>query len=364
MNTDKINEIEQNLKKYSQMNNDEILHEFDTSENGLSCIIIDEKQEEYGKNIIDINNNNTTFKRLKEAFINPFNIVLIIVAIVTFFTDVVFSTNKDYLTFTLIISTVFISAMISFFQQTNSNKAAQKLKRLITNKIDVIRDELPNTVDVEDIVPGDILKLSSGDMIPGDVRFLETKDLFIDQASLTGESNPVEKFSTLREKDAELTHLSNIGFTGTNIVSGRATAVVLATGSNTYFGNMAKSIYSTSEQNSFERGVDSVSKLLIKFMVIMIPVIFAINFFTKGNWWEALIFAITIAVGLTPEMLPVIMTSTLANGAIEMSKNKTIVKRLSAIQTFGEMNILCTDKTRNTYRGRDCIRKIYGLRRK
>ena len=345
MNTDKINAIEQNLKKYSQMNNDEILHELDTSENGLSCIIIDEKQEEYGKNIIDINNNNTTFKRLKEAFINPFNIVLIIVAIVTFFTDVVFTANKDYLTFTLIISTVFISAMISFFQQTNSNKAAQKLKRLITNKIDVIRDELPNTVDVEDIVPGDILKLSSGDMIPGDVRFLETKDLFIDQASLTGESNPVEKFSTLREKDAELTHLSNIGFTGTNIVSGRATAVVLAIGSNTYFGNMAKSIYNTSEQNSFERGVDSVSKLLIKFMVIMIPVIFAINFFTKGNWWEALIFAITIAVGLTPEMLPVIMTSTLANGAIEMSKNKTIVKRLSAIQTFGEMNILCTDKT-------------------
>ena len=188
MNTDKINAIEQNLKKYSQMNNDEILHELDTSENGLSCIIIEEKQEKYGKNIIDINNNNTTFKRLKEAFINPFNIVLIIVAIVTFFTDVVFATNKDYLTFTLIISTVFISAMISFFQQTNSNKAAQKLKKLITNKIDVIRDELPNTVDVEDIVPGDILKLSSGDMIPGDVRFLETKDLFIDQASLKGES--------------------------------------------------------------------------------------------------------------------------------------------------------------------------------
>ena len=151
MNTDKINAIEQNLKKYSQMNNDEILHELNTSENGLSCIIIDEKQEEYGKNIIDINNNNTTFKRLKEAFINPFNIVLIIVAIVTFFTDVVFTANKDYLTFTLIISTVFISAMISFFQQTNSNKAAQKLKRLITNKIHVIRDELPNTIDVEDI---------------------------------------------------------------------------------------------------------------------------------------------------------------------------------------------------------------------
>lgn len=345
INTEKINEIEHNLKKYSKMEKAEILHEFDTSENGLSCIIIDEKQEKYGKNIIDINNNNTMLKRLKESFINPFNIVLIIVAIVTLFTDVVFSANKDYLTFILISSTVFISALISFFQQTNSNKAAQKLKKLITNKIDVIRDELPNTVDVEDIVPGDILKLSSGDMIPGDVRFLEAKDLFIDQASLTGESNPVEKFSISKEMDAELTHLSNIGFTGTNIVSGRATAVVLATGTNTYFGNMAKSIYNINEQNSFEKGVNSVSKLLIKFMIIMIPVIFAINFLTKGNWWEALIFSITIAVGLTPEMLPVIMTSTLANGAVEMSKNKTIVKKLSAIQTFGEMNILCTDKT-------------------
>ena len=342
---DKNKEIELKLKEYGKMDSEKLLKELKTSLNGLSCIEIEEKQEEYGKNILDLKNNNTTLNRLKEAFINPFNIVLILVAIITFFTDVIISANKDYLTFTLIVSTVFISAMISFFQQTSSDKAAQKLKKMISNKIDVIRDGRQAVVDVEEIVPGDIVKLSSGDMLPGDVRIIENKDLFIDQASLTGESNPVEKFSKLKEKDEELTDLSNIGFMGTNVVSGSATAVVVGTGNQTYFGSMAKSLYSVSEKNSFERGVDSVSKLLIKFMVVMVPIILAINLLTKGDWWDSLIFAITIAVGLTPEMLPVIMTSTLAKGAVDMSKKKTIVKRLSSIQTFGEMNILCTDKT-------------------
>ena len=342
---DKSKEIELKLKEYGKMDNEEILKKFKTSYEGLSCVEIEEKQDEYGKNILDFKNNNTVFNRLKEAFINPFNIVLILVAIITFFTDAIIATNKDYLTFILIVSTVFISAMISFFQQTNSDKAAQKLKKMISNKIDIIRDGNVEVVDVEEIVPGDIVKLSSGDMIPGDVRFLETKDLFIDQASLTGESNPVEKFSVLKDSNAELTDISNIGFMGTNVVSGTALSIIVGTGNKTYFGSMTKSLYSVNEKNSFEKGVDSVSKLLIKFMVVMVPIILIINLYTKGNWWESLIFAITIAVGLTPEMLPVIMTSTLAKGAVDMSKKKTIVKRLSSIQTFGEMNILCTDKT-------------------
>ena len=342
---DKNKEIELKLKEYAKMNIPNILEELKTTNEGLSCVEIEEKQEEYGKNILDLKNNKTLLSRLKEAFINPFNIVLILVAIVTFFTDVIIATKKDYLTFMLIISTVIISAMISFFQQASSDKAAQKLKKMISNKIDVIRDGNQEVIDVEEAVPGDIVKLSSGDMIPGDVRFLEAKDLFIDQASLTGESNPVEKFVILKDNEAELTDLSNIGFMGTNVVSGSATAVIVGTGNQTYFGSMAKSLYSVNEKNSFEKGVDSVSKLLIKFMVVMVPIILAINLFTKGDWWDSLIFAITIAVGLTPEMLPVIMTSTLAKGAVDMSKKKTIVKRLSSIQTFGEMNILCTDKT-------------------
>ena len=282
--------------------------------------------------------------RLKEAIINPFNIVLIIVAIITLVTDVIIAKEKDYATFILIVSTVFISAIISFNEQTKSDNAAKKLKKMISNKVDVIRNGNEETCDIENIVPGDIVKLSSGDMIPGDVRFIETKDLFIDQSPLTGESNPVEKFSELKEYET-VTDISNIGFMGTNIVSGSSKAIVLLTGNNTYFGSMAKSLYSVNVKNSFEKGIDDITKILIRFMIILVPIVLVVNFLSIGNLLESLIFAITIAVGLTPEMLPVITTSTLAKGAVEMSKKKTIVKRLSSIQTFGQMNILCTDKT-------------------
>ena len=178
---------------------------------------------------------------------------------------------------------------------------------------------------VEDVVPGDIVKLSSGDMIPGDVRFIETKDLFIDQASLTGESNPVEKFVNC-ESAEEITDLLNIGFMGTNVISGSATALVLATGNEMYFGNMAKSMTNIIGKNSFEKGVDSISKLLIKFMAVMLPIILIVNLITKDNWWNSVVFAITIAVGLMPEMLPVIISSTLAKGAVTMSKQKQLLK--------------------------------------
>ncbi len=243
------------------------------------------------------------------------------------------------------MGTIIISAIISLKEQTKSDNAAKKLQKMISNKMEVIRGNMQSTIDIENIVPGDIVKLSSGDMIPGDIRFLETKDLFIDQASLTGEANPIEKNSYCKESNEYITDISNIGFMGTNIISGTATAVVLSTGNNTYFGSMAKSLYSINEKNSFEKGIDDITKILIKFMMIMLPIILIINLSTKNDFLSSLLFAITIAVGLTPEMLPVIMTSTLAKGAVEMSKKKTIVKRLSAIQTFGQMNILCTDKT-------------------
>ena len=338
------NVIEKSLRRWSKISQEELLKEFETSLEGISIVELEERLDSFGKNSIEIDSGSSLLGKIKSSIINPFNIVLILVAGVTFVTDVIIPAEKDYATFLLIISTIIISAIISLVQETKSDNAARKLKKMISNKIDVIRDDVPSIVDVEDIVPGDIVKLSSGDMIPGDVRFLEVKDLFIDQASLTGESNPVEKFSKYSKTDS-ITDISNIGFMGTNIVSGRATAIVLTTGNNTYFGSMAKSLYSVNEKNSFEKGIDNVSNLLIRFMVIMLPIILAVNLLTKADWWSALIFAITIAVGLTPEMLPVIMTSTMARGAIKMSKKKTIVKRLSAIQTFGEMNILCTDKT-------------------
>ena len=342
--TEKQKNVERILRENSKLEVEKLFQNFKTSYEGISIVEVDDRLEEYGKNTVEIKNENTMLHKLKEAFINPFNIVLMIVAGITFFTDIIIASSKDYATFTLIISTILISAIISLKEQTKSDNAAKKLKKMITNKMEVIRDDVQNVVDVENIVPGDIVKLSSGDMIPGDVRFLDVKDLFIDQASLTGESNPVEKLSHSKG-DEDITNITNIGFMGTNVVSGSATAIVLATGNNTYFGSMAKSMYSVNEKNSFEKGINDISILLIKFMVVMVPIILFSNIVTKKDFWSSLIFAITIAVGLTPEMLPVITTSTLAKGAVEMSKKKTIVKRLSAIQTFGQMNILCTDKT-------------------
>ena len=336
--------VENELKINAKLSKEELFEKYKTSLEGLSVVNIEEIEDEYGKNIIEIGNNNTIFTRLKDAFINPFNIVLLCVAAVTFVTDVVIATQKDYITFILLISTVFISAIVSFIQETKSDNAAKKLKSMITNKMDVIRDGNPCVVDVSDVYPGDIVKLSSGDMIPGDVRFIDTKDLFIDQASLTGESVPVEKFSECKEYDT-VTDISNIGYMGTNIISGSATALILSTGNNTYFGAMAKSLYSVKKTNSFDDGINGISNLLIKFMVVMIPIIMIINFLTKSDVLSSLVFAVTIAVGLTPEMFPVIMTSTMVKGAVEMSKKKTIVKRINSIQTFGQMDILCTDKT-------------------
>lgn len=334
------------LKECSQLSQEAILQKYQVTLKGYNEVEAEERYESYGPNHIQIQKEKKILKRIEEAIINPFNMVLIGIAIVTFITDIVIAKKPSYETFFLIIITVLVSAIISFTQQEKSNQAAKKLQKMIHNHVDVIRHGRVEVIDMEKVVPGDIVKLSSGDMIPGDVRFLQVKDLFVDQSSLTGESNPVEKFvQKPAVKDQEQDALQNIGYMGTNIVSGTATAIILSTGNQTYFGNMAKTISTEKQKSSFEKGIDSVSKLLIRFMMIMVPIIFLVNLFTKDSWIESLLFGITIAVGLTPEMLPVIMTSTLAKGAVAMSKKKTIVKRLGAIQAFGEMDILCTDKT-------------------
>lgn len=316
------------------------------SQSGLTNSEAENRQNELGRNVITIGNKNTLPHRLREAVINPFNVILLLVAAVTYFTDVVASKKPDYLTVIIILSLVFLSSSVAFVQSQRSNAAAEKLSQMISNKADVWRDEKLADISMDEVVPGDIVRLSAGDMIPADVRFLTTKDTFVAQAALTGESNPVEKFSSIcsKEEDA-LTDLHNIGFMGSNIISGSATAIVLATGNNTYFGSMAKSLSGDRAKTSFERGVDSVSKLLVRMMLVMVPVVFLINGLSKGDWPNAFLFAVSIAVGLTPEMLPVIMTSTLAKGAVSMSRHKVIVRTLGAIQTFGEMDVLCTDKT-------------------
>ena len=336
--------VEANLRVGSLVPMEELFRQYRSSEEGISIVNVEDLLDEYGDNRIDTGDENTLLKQVLEALINPFNIVLLAIAAITLVTDVLLSSSRDYATFTLIVGTVILSSTISFIQSAKSNRAANKLRKMISNKMDVIRDGVEQEVDVEELVPGDVIRLSSGDMIPADVRFYETKDLFIDQSSLTGESVPVEKFTTCTGIEP-ITDLPNIGFMGTNVVSGASTAMILSTGNDTYFGNMAKTLAMVNEKNSFEKGIDEISRLLIRLMLIMLPLVLLINLFTKGDFWASAVFAVTIAVGITPEMLPVIMTSTMAKGAVEMSKQKTIVKRLSAIQTFGQMDILCTDKT-------------------
>lgn len=338
--------IEKNLNSYAFLSVEELFARLSTTQAGLTGKESESRQGEFGQNIITSGNKNTTLHRLREAVANPFNIILLLIAVVTYFTDVVFSPQPDYLTVIIILSLVLLASAVAFVQSQRSNNAAESLSKMISTKADVWRDGVLVEIPIDQIVPGDIVRLSAGDMLPADVRFLSSKDTFVAQAALTGESNPVEKFCDIpNSSDDVLTDLQNIGFMGSNIISGSATAVVLATGNSTYFGSMAKSLSGDKAQTSFERGVSSVSRLLVRMMLVMVPAVFLINGLMKGEWSSALLFSISVAVGLTPEMLPVIMTSTLAKGAVSMSKHKVIVRTLGAIQTFGEMDVLCTDKT-------------------
>ena len=344
--TQKKNECEKLLRRFAFCGKDELFTLLDSNQQGISSEKAEKKLDDFGRNVIVSEGEKGVFGRLFEALINPFNIVLFMVAIITYITDVVLSVHADYTTAIIILTLIVISSAIAFFQSERSNSAAKKLSKMISNKADIWRDGKICELNIDEIVPGDIVKLSAGDMIPGDVRFLTTKDAFIAQSALTGESAPVEKYSDIKENsDAALTDLGNIGFMGSNMISGSSTAIVLTTGNDTYFGSMAKSLTGDKAKNSFERGVDSVSRLLLRFMLIMVPIIFLVNGIMKGDWGQSLLFAVTMAVGLTPEMLPMIITSTLARGAVNMSRHQTIVKSLSAIQTFGEIDILCTDKT-------------------
>ncbi len=235
---------------------------------------------------------------------------------------------------------------LRFVQESRSGDAAEKLLDMITTTCTVTRKkEGKQEIKLDEVVVGDIVYLSAGDMIPADVRILEAKDLFVSQASLTGESEPIEKLGNIQEKNENITEYNNIAFMGSNVISGTATAVVVSVGDSTLFGKMAASVAEEAVETSFTKGVNAVSWVLIRFMLILVPIVFFVNGITKGDWLNAFLFGISIAVGLTPEMLPMIVTTCLAKGAVAMSKKQTIVKNLNSIQNFGAIDILCTDKT-------------------
>ncbi len=331
---------------YASMTIEKVLECLSTSVEGLHTETALQRQNAFGKNVITTGEKDTALHRIRKAIINPFNVILLVIAAITFITDVVIAPQPDYLTVVIILLLVLLSGVVAFVQDRRSDIAIQSLSKMISNKADVWRDGKLTEIDMDEIVVGDVVWLSAGDVIPADIRFIASKDTFVAQSALTGESNPVEKFSYKQEQGHRaLTDLENIGFMGSNIVSGSATGVVLATGNDTYFGSMAESLSGDRAKTGFERGVGSVGRLLVRMMLVMVPVVFFINWMTKGQLTSAFLFAVSIAVGLTPEMLPVILTSTLAKGAVSMSKHKVIVRTLGAIQVFGEMDVLCTDKT-------------------
>lgn len=330
-----------------------VLQKFDSSLEGLSEKEVIASRNAYGENKVTHEKKKTMPQRLAEAFINPFTAILFCLAIVSTITDIILPAvrgtpkDADPLTVIIIMTMVVISGALRFVQESRSGNAAEKLLGMITTTCTVDREEeKKQEIPLVEAVVGDIIHLSAGDMIPADVRIIEAKDLFISQSALTGESEPVEKFAAVGKDEVNATtEYSNIAFMGSNVISGRATAVIISVGDDTLFGSMASSVAGEAVETNFTKGVNAVSWVLIRFMFVMVPVVFVINGITKGDWIAAFLFGISIAVGLTPEMLPMIVTTCLAKGAVSMSKKKTIVKNLNSIQNFGAIDILCTDKT-------------------
>lgn len=322
---------------------------------GLEPGKVEENRSEYGSNKVTREKKKTLPQRLAGAFINPFTAILFCLALVSSFTDMIFPhfslfgcVPKDFdcLTVVIILTMVFLSGTLRFVQESRSGNAAEKLLAMITTTCTVTRkgQEMAE-IPLDEVVEGDIVHLSAGDMLPADVRILDAKDLFVSQASLTGESEPIEKIPMVNETRDAITDYTNIAFMGSNVISGSASAVVVTVGDHTLFGSMASGVAHEAVETSFSKGVNAVSWVLIRFMLVMVPLVFVANGITKGDWLSAFLFGISIAVGLTPEMLPMIVTTCLAKGAVSMSKKQTIVKNLNSIQNFGAIDILCTDKT-------------------
>lgn len=319
--------------------NDNLLSDLGTSPSGLTQTEAAERLRKTGPNEVAQEKPQGWPIRLLKIARNPLVILLVTLSSVSFATG-------DARAGTVIAVMVALSVGLRFWQEARADQAAAKLKAMIHVTATVVRDGKASEIALRNLVPGDMIQLSAGDMIPGDIRLLSSKDLFVSQGALTGESLPTEKFHEPETAPASSpTELKNICFMGTSVESGTATAVIVTTGVKTYFGSMAESITSERVQTSFDAGVNRFTWLMIQLMAVMVPLVFVLNGFTKHDWKGAFFFAMAVAVGLTPEMLPMIVSVCLSKGALAMSRSKVIVKRLNAIQNFGGMDVLCTDKT-------------------
>ena len=325
---------------------DEFIKENGFKKRGLSTEEARKNIDKYGKNELKQKKPKQWYNYFFESLFSTFNLILLGIVLVLFYTDVILTTPPNYANIVVILILITASTLLEFFEVYRSNKAAEKLKNLVSARSDVIRNGKETKIPSSEVTVGDVILLNAGDLIPADLRILEATDLFVNQSSLTGESDSVKKLveSEHKGKIEDITDLDTICFMGTNVISGSAKGIVIKTGDDTYFGKVADTITDEKPKTAFQKGIDSVSKLLIRFMLVLIPITFIANAAKHGTI-TAFTFAVAIAIGITPLLLPVILSSSLAKGATRMSKKKTIVKRLDSIQSFGAMNVLCTDKT-------------------
>ena len=339
-------QISKRLASFARMDSTAVMNQLGTSPAGLTDEVVEARLVQYGHNEVAREKRTSPLKRLIAILSNPLSILLIILATITGVTG---GGPGVY----IILLMVIIGAALRFFQEQRSDTAAQELQKMVTTTATVMQDGGKKEVALKDIVPGDLIFLSAGDMVPADVRLITAKDLFVSQAALTGESMPTEKNADVVDSSqTDVLSMPNLCFLGTNVATGSATAVVVQTGKETYFGALASSIVGHREVTSFDKGVNNFTWLMIKLMLVLAPAVFLINGLVRHNWMEAFLFGLAVAVGLTPEMLPMIVTVNLSKGAVAMSRKKVIVKRLNAIQNFGAMDVLCTDKTGTITQGR------------
>lgn len=341
-------QLKQRLSALSLLSEEALLKKFNQNMNGFNEEQAQLMREKYGANILPKQKADWAGLRLLRCLFTPFTLILMALMAVSYITDVmmVSARDQDFSKIIIIFVMITLSTVIRFVQETKSSREAEKLNEMVETTTLVYRNQTAKEIPADEVVAGDLVRLAAGDLVVADVRILQAKDLFIAQASLSGESDPLEKQGiALSEPAASVTDSVNLAFMGSNVVSGSALCIVIAVGSDTFFGSMAESFSEPQDATSFEKGMNAVTEILMRFMLVMVPIVFVINGFTKHDWLSAFMFAVSIAVGMTPEMLPMIGTTCLAKGALVMSKQKTIIKDLNAIQNFGAMDILCTDKT-------------------
>lgn len=339
--------IAEMYEKECTLSKEEFVKKYKVDENGLSNESVEENKHKYGVNEIKGAKKKRWYNFFIESLLTPFNCILMVISIILLYTDVYLPEEPSYANIIVIAILVTVSTFLEFIESYRSNKAAEKLKQIVATSITVIRNGKKQEIQTKELTVGDIVILSAGSMIPADLRVIESKDLYVRQSSLTGESEAIKKCVELESEDKKIENISeinNICFMGTNVISGYAKGVVIKIGDSSYLAKIAHTINDNKTKTAFQKGIEGISKLLIRFMLVMIPLVFIMNV-KKHDIVLAFTFAVAIAICITPLLLPLILSSSLSKGAIRMSKKKTIVKKLDSIQNFGAMNILCTDKT-------------------